>query len=70
VVCKVRPLPSGADERAWTHLSMEIEESLVLMRHARCVTLPKEWLTVHHDCGMADDVVLLRLPGSGCLIDC
>jgi hypothetical protein len=35
--------PQVADEWAWSPSTQELVKSFVLMRHARCVTLGREW---------------------------
>lgn len=40
--------PRGTDEWAWKPFPLDLEELLVLMRHACCVTLPREWPTAPH----------------------
>jgi hypothetical protein len=45
LVHKEPPFPRRANERARSPLPLELRELLVLMHHARCLTLLSEWLT-------------------------
>lgn len=48
------PCPEGLASGPRTLFPLCFMESLVLMRHARCVTLSREWLTVPRVCGAGE----------------